>query len=176
MGIPKSLLKYALLPLLTGCVGEERSTTIPPSSQGPGAGDSEASREARYMALARKFGETVLAGDLDASYAMLSSHYQARFTREQYRELWGKAWAEYGEFGPPKCVDSDINMVDPDMIREEGIIPEGVPPQSAEATAYAVFVVEGECDNSVRCWEAWLLYVNQDGQDRIADIDFMWCD
>ncbi len=173
----RQLAMFTAILALAGCVGEERTTTVPPGEETIEFGSrEEASREEKYMALAKKFGETVLAGNLDESYAMLSSHMQARYTKEQYRELWGKAWQEYGEFGPPKCVDSDINMVDPRMIREEDVIPEGVPAKSVEATAFATFVVEGDCEDNVRCWDAWLLYVNENGADKVADIDFMWCD
>lgn len=60
------------------------------------AGVSEEAKENQSMEVAKKYGDRLVAADLDGAYAMTTSRYQGEVSREEFQKKFEKATQEYG--------------------------------------------------------------------------------
>lgn len=93
----KKLLLFTLMCFLCACGG------------GGGTTASEEQKETESMAVAEKFGQAVVAQDLAGAYAMTSSFYQKKVSREAFDSQLAEAIKEYGQ--PTSVFSTDIGTL-----------------------------------------------------------------
>ena len=93
----RKVLLWTLLCLLCACGGGGGTTT------------SAETKEAESMAVADKFGKALAAGDLDGAYAMTSSFYQKKVSRETFEADFARATKEFGK--PTAVSATDIGIL-----------------------------------------------------------------
>lgn len=152
-----------LLSLLPGC--------------GSGLGSSEASRDAKYQAYARKHGELLLKEDYAGAYAMTSSHLKANMTAEQFAAAHRAARTKYGK---PVSLDVDINATDPALLQGDELdtgFPERIPGDIRQARVIITFGLgQDATSGEAPSFDCFLNVVKEDGKDLICGFEYMWTD
>lgn len=149
--------------LLTSC----SKTSLPPEGEAGAPFFREKSQE---------FGNHLLSGRYKEAYNLLTFRTRKQMTIADFEALWGENTREFYSAGPPRMVCADIETTSKRELIEAGRIPEGVPENDVRAAALATFVIEGSCASQERCFEMWLLWVDESGEPRIAAMDTYWCD
>ncbi len=91
------ILVLILLFLSVGCSG------------GGGAAVTEEAKEKQSMEVAQKYGERLVASDLDGAYAMTTSRYQSAVSRDDFQKLYDQATGEFGT--PARVRTTDIGVL-----------------------------------------------------------------
>jgi len=130
------------------------------------SGSSESSRQPRYEALAKRFGQAVLKGDFLAAYSMTSRLYQASNDLSAFRDLFDRAREEYGE---PTYLEIDFNTLKADgPLGDDLGFPDEV--KVKDRRARMVVILLDEADGDV-LYEVWLNVIAEDGGDRIVTVE-----
>lgn len=143
---------------------------------GPSA--KEQALEEKYLKLSYDFGEKVRVRDWAGAHGMTSSAFQKTFPADKFRAVMEEQLKVYEAEFQTVLVEADINTVDPkEMAEEDYDIPKWVPKGNWRAYSFATMGLEVDADNEIeRCYEIGLLWVEEDGQDKVAFLEFMWCD
>jgi len=145
-----------------------------------GGGESTVgkSTEQRFIKLTQEFGTLILADDWAGAHAMFSRSLASSTSAEQLAQIVNANEAEYHEHFAPMGVEGYLNAWGDEIDADTYDVPPSVP-NTPEWTAYtlAAIVLEREDDGEVgRCYNIGLLWVNEEGQDRIAHFEYFWCD
>lgn len=160
-----SAIAVSLCILLASCGGVD------------GTGVSKSTEE-KFISITQKFGNHIITDDWAGAHAMFSRSLAATTSPEQLAEIVNANEAEYHEHFAPIGVVGYLNAWDDEIDADTYDVPPSVP-TTPEWTAYtlAAVVLEREDDGEVgRCYNIGLLWVNEDGQDRIAHFEYFWCD
>lgn len=152
--------------LLASCTGESDTSAVPMA------------QESRFIAATERFGNLILSRDFAAAHGMFANSLRETTTPEQLAQIITTSEVEYHEFGPPVRVEGFLNASGDEIDAEGYDIPESVPTSPAW-TAYtlAEMVIEQDDEGEAeRCYDIGLLWVREDGTDRIAHLEYFWCD
>lgn len=156
------------------------ATIIVLAACGSGEGEplSDEDGEKRYDPLTIKFGQHVMREEWPAAYAMLSEALRDHFTQQEFADAIAAQNEEYHADGLPIDVGADYNTFDPSWItREDYDIPRHVPDEPKWlACTFANMVLEGTADAPERCYHLSLIWVREEGADRICHFEHGWCD
>lgn len=157
---------------LPGCLGTGclLAAILLAASCGGGAdgGSGAADAEARYTALARRFGEALLDDNYSAAYGLTSrEHYQAGISENAFRALLTRARADCGQ---PTGISIDINTLNAAGERGDDLgFPDSVPPGSRRARLVVEMLSDSEAYEIL--YEIWINIIAENGVDRIVTVE-----
>ena len=135
----------------------------------------EKSSEASYTKIASQFGEALMNQDYSAAYALSSSHLKNRMS---FADFEADCKAARSEYGPVVKVEAEVNSTDPKTFADdEEIVPSDIPPDAVRAWTITTFALEVDAQGNIdRCYDYWLVLVQEEGQTRVGHFYHDWCD
>lgn len=135
----------------------------------------EKSSEVSYEKVASQFGEALMNQDYSAAYALSSSHLKNRMS---YADFEADCKAARSEFGPVLRVESEVNSTDPKTFADDDeIVPSDIPADAVRAWVITTLALEMDDRGDVeRCYDYWLVLVEEEGQTRVGHYYHDWCD
>jgi hypothetical protein len=139
-----------------------------------GGGSSSLTSQGEYKKIATEFGEALQAGNYAAAWAMTSNRIRNRMSYELFGQDFRDARNEYGEILRIEVFDNEL---DEETLNDEDIIPNDIPKESVRAWMTIELALELDQQGEVeRCYDYWLILVEEEGQIKIADYYHEWCD
>ncbi len=165
---PRSItntLTITICILLSACGGEGGNEPTP------------SAHEARFVAITEQFGNNILTHDWEGAHSMFATSLRDSTSADQLAQIVTSSEVEYHEFGEPVAVEGFLNATGDEIDADGYDIPATVP-ESPKWTAYtlAEMIIEQEEGETYRCYNIGLLWVTEDGKDRIAHFEYFWCD
>ncbi|MFO1019872.1 MAG: hypothetical protein U0903_04150 [Planctomycetales bacterium] len=139
---------------------------------------AQAAAAAPYHQLAKKFGDALMQEKYSEAYALMSDAYRKHTTLEKFTELHKNARKEYGK---PLQVETGVGTLDKDSLKDEeyGKLDE-IPANIRRAWMHAQLALEvsgkGEDAEVDRCYDCWMLLIDQNGKLVVGRFEYHWCD
>lgn len=134
---------------------------------------SERAAHARYAVVLEPLAGALMRGDSPAIHAMLSAGLQ---NQKPLDAFIAEMQAARAEFGDPLQYETGISISDPEELAEYEEYAH-IPPEDLLAYGYVTLALEIDAEGEFeRCYDAWVLIVNDAGTPKIGEITFDWCD
>ncbi|MBI4556284.1 MAG: hypothetical protein HY706_01755 [Candidatus Hydrogenedentes bacterium] len=135
----------------------------------------EVAREEHYRKFVTKMAEALTNGAYQFAYNACSSHLQAKMDYNGFVAFHKQAQREYGM---PAKLEVGVGTIGQEYLASEDFdFPSDIPGNLRRAWMHITYALEVDAEGYIeRCYDLWLLIIAENGKNRIAHMEYQWCD